>query len=153
MITFKSAPCSSACANALKPAFRCAGRYASAVVKEALRLYPPIPMFPRVAAEADVLPSGHRVPAGEVVFMSAYAMGRWDAIWEDPMRFDPMRFAPDREASRHRFAYTPFGAGPRMCMGANFAQVRQSYFTGRAQPSASVRQVVYTDTDACSASF
>jgi cytochrome P450 len=105
--------------------------YAAALVKEALRLYPPIPLFPRVAAAADVLPGGHVIAPGEVVFMSAYAMGRLPAIWaretggdgadDDVLRFDPLRFTPAAEAARHRFAYVPFGAGPRACLGAGFA--------------------------------
>ena len=96
--------------------------YAAAIVKEALRLYPPIPLFPRVAGADDVLPDGTRVAAGEAIFMSAYALGRLPATWgDDVARFDPMRFSPAAEAARHRFAFTPFGAGPRMCLGAGFA--------------------------------
>lgn len=101
--------------------------YAAALIKEALRLYPPIPLFPRVAAAADVLPGGHAIAPGEVVFMSAFAMGRLPSIWardgddKDVLRFDPLRFTPQAEAARHRFAYVPFGAGPRACLGAGFA--------------------------------
>ena len=96
--------------------------YAAAIVKEGLRLYPPIPLFPRVAGADDVLPDGTRVAAGQVIFMSAYALGRLPATWgDDVARFEPMRFSPAAEAARHRFAYTPFGAGQRMCLGAGFA--------------------------------
>lgn len=56
--------------------------------------------------------------------MSSYALGRSPALWPDPLRFDPERFTPEAEAARHRFAWLPFGAGPRMCLGASFAQVR-----------------------------
>jgi len=63
--------------------------YCEQVIKEVLRLYPPIPIFPRVAAGEDVLPSGHQVVANDVVFMSAYAMGRSDTVWDSPMTFDP----------------------------------------------------------------
>eukprot|EP00240_Pyramimonas_obovata_P000733 CAMPEP_0118932954 /NCGR_PEP_ID=MMETSP1169-20130426/10801_1 /TAXON_ID=36882 /ORGANISM="Pyramimonas obovata, Strain CCMP722" /LENGTH=583 /DNA_ID=CAMNT_0006875663 /DNA_START=463 /DNA_END=2215 /DNA_ORIENTATION=+ len=95
--------------------------YCQQVVKEVLRLYPPIPIFPRVAADYDVLPTGHKVVPNEVVFMSAYAMGRSEHVWDGPMRFDPDRFSPENEAALHRFDWVPFGAGPRMCMGTNFA--------------------------------
>lgn len=57
--------------------------------------------------------------------MSSYALGRSPDIWQDPLRFDPARFAqPESEAGIHRFAFLPFGAGPRVCLGAAFAQVR-----------------------------
>ncbi|KAK3267371.1 hypothetical protein CYMTET_24065 [Cymbomonas tetramitiformis] len=97
--------------------------YTKQVVKEVLRLYPPIPIFPRLAKEDDVLPTGHKVSAGEVIFMSSYAMGRSEMIWEDPLTFDPSRFDEEVEATRHRFQWVPFGGGPRMCMGAGFAML------------------------------
>ncbi len=55
--------------------------------------------------------------------MSSYALGRSPALWTNPLRFDPSRFSPESEASLHRFQYLPFGAGSRMCLGAQFAQV------------------------------
>lgn len=97
--------------------------YCEQVIKEVLRLYPPIPIFPRVAAGDDVLPSGHQVVKNDVIFMSAYAMGRSDTVWDSPMTFDPERFAPAAEEAMHKFAWVPFGAGPRMCMGGNFAML------------------------------
>ena len=98
-------------------------RYTGQVVNETLRLYPAIPIFPHVAAGEDVLPSGYRVPAGEVVFLSSFAMGRLGRLWDgDPLASDLDRFAPEREARRHRFAFVPFGVGRRMCLGAGFAQ-------------------------------
>lgn len=97
--------------------------YCTQVLKEVLRLYPPIPIFPRVASDADTLPTGHPIVKNDVVFMSAYAMGRSDTIWENPMTFNPDRFAPEKEEKRHKFAWVPFGAGPRMCLGANFAML------------------------------
>lgn len=93
------------------------------VVKEVLRLYPPIPLFPRLAASDDVLPSGHAVQKGDVVFMSSYTLGRDPELWQDPLVFNPDRFSPEEEANRHPCKWLPFGAGPRMCLGAGFAQM------------------------------
>jgi cytochrome P450 len=59
--------------------------------------------------------------AGDVVFMSSYALGRCPRIWEDPLTFNPDRFLPAAEAEHHRFQFLPFGAGPRMCLGSSFA--------------------------------
>jgi len=97
--------------------------YLTQVVKEVLRLYPPIPLFPRLAAADDVLPSGYAVQAGDVVFMSSYTLGRDPRIWADPLTFNPDRFSPEEEQARHPCAWLPFGAGPRMCLGAGFAQM------------------------------
>ncbi|WIA42697.1 hypothetical protein OEZ86_008649 [Tetradesmus obliquus] len=100
--------------------------YLQACIKEVMRLYPAIPVFPREAAADDVLPSGHPVSKGDVVFMSSYALGRSPAIWPSPLTFDPSRFSPAAEASHHRFQFLPFGAGARMCLGASFAQMSVS---------------------------
>eukprot|EP00775_Hariotina_reticulata_P002129 gene2129-2448_t len=100
--------------------------YLQACVKEVLRLYPAIPVFPREAAADDTLPSGHPISKGDVVFMSSYALGRCPSIWDNPLVFDPSRFSPDAEAKLHRFQFLPFGAGPRMCLGASFAQMSVS---------------------------
>lgn len=98
--------------------------YLAAVVSEVLRLYPPIPIFPREALVDDVLPSGDAVLSGDVVFMSSYALGRSPALWSDATTFRPERFFDEKEAkSHHRFQYLPFGAGPRMCLGAGFASM------------------------------
>lgn len=98
-------------------------QYTTQCVKEVLRMYPPIPIFPREAADSDVLPSGHRVKKGDVVFMSGYCLGRSPDIWDEPMEFRPERFDPENEEKMHKYQYAPFGAGPRMCLGSNFAQL------------------------------
>jgi len=97
--------------------------YLQAAIKEVLRLYPAIPVFPREAAEDDQLPTGHPVSQGDVVFMSSYALGRAPSLWENPLEYNPERFLPEAEAQLHRFQYLPFGAGPRMCLGAGFAHM------------------------------
>lgn len=97
--------------------------YTTQCVKEMLRMYPPIPIFPREASTSDVLPSGHAVKQGDVVFMSGYTLGRSAEIWQDPMVFLPERFDPVLVQHMHKFQYCPFGAGNRMCIGPVFAQM------------------------------
>jgi cytochrome P450 len=93
---------------------------AAMAIKEAMRLYPPAPGFGRRAEAEDEI-GGYRIPRGARVVVSPWATHRHAAFWEDPEAFDPSRFAPEREAARHRYAYFPFGAGPRACIGSHFA--------------------------------
>lgn len=118
--------------------------YTQSVVKETLRLHPPIHMFPRLATDADVMPSGHKVEPGDLVLLSTWAMGRNPKVWEEPTKFDPERFTDERLEKLAReqnpgadddeieravtmlksgrdFIYTPFGAGPRSCIGGLFS--------------------------------
>jgi cytochrome P450 len=91
-------------------------------IEESLRLYPPAWGFSRRALGDDEL-GGYRVRKGSLVFLIPFVVHRRPKLWPDPDRFDPDRFTPDREAARPRFAYLPFGGGPRGCIGANFAMV------------------------------
>jgi cytochrome P450 len=90
------------------------------VFKEALRLYPPVYVVGRDAQEAVTL-GGYEIPPYSQVAYSAWAIHRSPHVWSDPLRFDPSRFTPEREAKRHRYAWVPFGAGPRICIGNHFA--------------------------------
>ena len=92
------------------------------VLNEALRLYPPAWLITRRALAADEL-GGYPIPSGALVVLSPYAMHRHPAFWEDPDHFDPQRFSAGRSAGRPRFAYFPFGGGPRLCIGNTFALV------------------------------
>lgn len=92
------------------------------VFSEALRLYPPAWVITRQAVEEDDL-LGYPVPAGALVILSPYVVHRLPEYWEDPDVFQPGRFSPEREGKRHRFAYIPFGGGPRLCIGSGFAAV------------------------------
>jgi cytochrome P450 len=90
------------------------------VIEEALRLYPPAHAIRRAAIGEDRL-GDTRVPPGAVVTISMFVTHRNPKLWPDPERFDPERFAPAAVAARHRFAYLPFGGGPRICIGNSFA--------------------------------
>jgi cytochrome P450 len=95
-------------------------RYTRQVFEEALRLYPPAWTFSRTVSEDDVI-CGYRISKGSLVVINPYLMHHHPAYWHDPERFDPERFAPERVESRHRYVYIPFGAGPRQCIGNQFA--------------------------------
>ena len=88
------------------------------IIDEALRMYPPAGIISRTALKKDSL-CGRDVLPGDTVMIPIYALGRNHLLWEDPDRFDPDRFA-DRK-SIDRYAYLPFGDGPRICIGASFA--------------------------------
>jgi cytochrome P450 len=93
--------------------------YTRAVVQEAMRLYPPAFTLVRQARQADDA-GGVAVPAGAIVFMAPWVLHRHHRLWTEPERFDPARFLPGAPPP-DRFAYLPFGIGPRVCVGAQFA--------------------------------
>ena len=94
--------------------------YTRMVIEESMRLYPPAHTLSREAmGEDEVL--GHRIPAHSTVLIVPWLLHRNPKLWEQPNRFDPERFTPERVAARPRFSYIPFGAGPRICIGAAFA--------------------------------
>jgi cytochrome P450 len=90
------------------------------VLKEAMRLYPPVPAMSRTAMRTAPL-GGEEVPAGSMVVVPIWCIHRHRRLWSDPNRFDPTRFASEREADFPRGQFMPFGAGPRICLGAAFA--------------------------------
>jgi cytochrome P450 len=92
---------------------------ARAVIAETLRLYPPIFMLVRQAIEKDQV-GDVAIPRGSVVTVAPWVLHRHRRLWRDPDAFDPSRFLPDAP-SPPRYAYLPFGAGPRVCVGALFA--------------------------------
>ena len=95
--------------------------YTRMVIEEAMRLYPPAPGISlRVARKADEI-CGVRIKAGERIVIAPWVLHRHRRLWDDPMAFDPERFSPERSAGRPRFAYLPFGGGPRICIGAGLA--------------------------------
>jgi cytochrome P450 len=90
------------------------------ILDESLRLYPPAWGFSRRALGDDEV-GGYRVRKGSIVFLIPFVIHRRPTLWPDPERFDPDRFASDEQAARPRFAYIPFGGGPRGCIGHHFA--------------------------------
>ena len=95
-------------------------RFTRQVIDEALRLYPPGWVLSRRTVNADSL-GGYPVPPGTNVLLPLYLLHRHPNFWKNPETFDPDRFAPEHEAERPRFAYMPFAAGPRHCIGETFA--------------------------------
>lgn len=91
-----------------------------AVVEEALRLYPPIAALSRTSVQADVL-CGHRIEPRALIVIAPYVLHRHRRLWNRPDIFDPSRFLEPAKGTIPRFAYLPFGAGPRTCIGSSFA--------------------------------
>ena len=98
-------------------------RYTSMVLDESMRLYPPTWIYVRMAVDKDVLPSGAAIPAGAKIYLCQYVMHRHPSYFPDPDRFDPSRFSREQVEQRPRFAYFPFGGGPRTCIGEAFARM------------------------------
>jgi cytochrome P450 len=94
--------------------------YTRMVIEEAMRLYPPAYAIARWGNEWDKV-GGYDIPAGSAITLSPYFTHRHPDFWEEPERFDPERFTPERKAARSRWAYIPFGGGPRQCIGNRFA--------------------------------
>lgn len=106
-------------------------RYATCIFEETLRLYPPVWITPRVASEDDVV-DGYRIPKGSLIALVIYGLHRHPDFWPDPERFDPTRFLPESAKDRPRWAFAPFGAGQRMCIGNNFALMEGTFILAMA---------------------
>jgi cytochrome P450 len=96
--------------------------YALQVFKEALRIYPPAYILTRTPTE-DVFIDGYKIKKGAIVMISPYLLHRKEEFFPDPEKFDPGRFSPENEKTIPRQAYLPFGAGPRVCIGNQFAMI------------------------------
>lgn len=102
----------------------------NAVLKETMRLFPSAPLFGRLTVADDEL-LGQPVPAGTVVVVAPWTIHRHPDFWDDPMTFDPERFLDtDAVKARHRYAWMPFGGGPRACIGQHFSMVEAALALG-----------------------
>ena len=100
--------------------------YTKMVIEESMRLYPPAPgLSARVAREEDEV-AGQKIPKGATVLVTPWVVQRHRLLWDNPERFEPERFSPERSQGRHRFAYMPFGGGPRVCIGMALAMTEAS---------------------------
>ncbi len=100
--------------------------YTRQVVDETLRLYPPTALLARQNVETDEI-GGYAIAPGSMIILVPYRVHRAPEVWPDPERFDPERFRPEAVEARPRSAYIPFAAGPRVCLGNNFALLEMVY--------------------------
>jgi cytochrome P450 len=117
------------------------------VLSEAMRLYPPAWVMSRKSLTADEI-GGYHLPAGSPILISQWTMHHHPAYWPDPYYFDPQRVDPDdpQVKQRPRYAYFPFGGGPRLCIGEPFAWMEgillistlAQHFSFRLAPSARI---------------
>ncbi len=98
--------------------------------KEALRIIPPVPALPRRAMR-DFQFMGYEFPAGTGIGINMLFTHHMPDLWLDPDRFDPMRFTTEAQATRHRFAFVPFGGGAHMCLGLHYAMMQARCFAVR----------------------
>jgi cytochrome P450 len=96
--------------------------YTKLVLQETMRLYPPVWMFPRFAQD-EIVVGGYRIAPGSAIILCPLVTHRDPRFWERPEAFDPERFMPEAGAGRPRYAYYPFGGGPRQCIGNTFAMM------------------------------
>jgi cytochrome P450 len=93
------------------------------ILEESMRLYPPVGLLARTVLEKDEL-CGREMRPNDIVFLPIWALHRHELLWEQPERFRPDRFDPDSSAKLNKYQFLPFGAGPRVCVGADFAMMQ-----------------------------
>ena len=114
--------------------------YTERVIKESMRLYPPAWSLARTVI-SDFELRGYRIPAGANVVMSQWIMHRKPAYFPEPEKFDPDRWSPEKTQKLPRFAYFPFGGGPRQCIGSSFAMMEASMLLATMAQGVRLRSV------------
>ena len=112
-------------------------RWTQACFEEAMRVFPPAWLVPRVCVKEDVI-DGHRIKRGSTILIPIHALHHDERFWPQPETFDPTRFLPDNVKRHHRSAYLPFGGGRRICAGKAFALIEGTLVTAMMS-----RQFVY----------
>lgn len=97
--------------------------YIRQVLEEAMRLYPPVGLLARTVVEKDEL-CGRIMQPNDIIFLAVWALHRSQLFWDRPELFRPERFSDDASEVRDKYQYLPFGAGPRVCVGADFAMMQ-----------------------------
>ena len=95
--------------------------YNEMVIKETLRMYPPAWSLSARVTQEPITLGGYDLPKNSPVMVVPNAVHHDPRWWPEPDRFDPERFTPENEKARHKYAWIPFGAGPRVCIGNTFA--------------------------------
>ncbi|VVC91629.1 cytochrome P450 4g15 [Leptidea sinapis] len=100
-------------------------KYLERCLMETLRMFPPVPVIARHLKQDVTLPSnGKKIPSGATVIIATYKLHRREDIYPDPHKFNPDNFLPERSANRHYYAFVPFSAGPRSCVGRKYAMLK-----------------------------
>lgn len=120
--------------------------YTRMVIDETMRLYPAAWTLTRHALNADTI-GGYQIPAGGNVLINIFTLHRHPTYWDNPEQFDPERFSPERAANRHKFAFMPFGGGPRKCIGEPFALAEAQLVTATIAQRYRLRLMPGQNTD------
>lgn len=120
--------------------------YTRMVIDETMRLYPAAWTLTRQAVNQDEI-GGYLIPAGSSVLLNIYTLHHHPDYWENPERFDPERFSPERSADRHKYAFIPFGGGPRKCIGEPLALAEAQLVTATIAQQYRLRLLPGQNTD------
>jgi cytochrome P450 len=108
--------------------------YTRQVIQESMRVYPPVAMLVR-QPNRTLTVGGVALTPEDNVFIPIYAIHHHAKLWDEPARFDPARFSPEAVKARHRYAYLPFSAGPRICIGMGFSLLEAAAILGTLLPA------------------